>query len=100
MMLAFRPHGDLVRSTTDQFVLDVCASIDRAHDVDVEIDFGDVAFMDSEGFHALERCGAYARARGHALLVSSLPKPYAKMLRLFRWELCDNERCLTDAHRE
>ena len=96
MTVAFYPHGDLVRSTADQFVFDVCASIDRARGVEVEVDFSDVPFMDSEAFRALERCGTYARARGHALLVSSLPKPYAKMLRLFRWELCDGDRCLVD----
>ncbi len=96
MTLALHPHGDLVQSTTDQFVADVCASIDRAHDVDVEIDFADVPFMDSEAFRALDRCGAYARAHGHSLLVSSLPKPYGKIIRLFHWELADDERCLTE----
>jgi anti-anti-sigma factor len=83
-IVTYRPHGDIDRANARAFQAKVCAAID-ATAVTVVVDFADVEFMDRAAFRALEECGSYAINRGRALIVSTLPAPYARMLQLFRW---------------
>jgi anti-anti-sigma factor len=83
-IVTYQPHGNIDRATARAFQANVCAAID-ATAVTVVVDFADVDFIDRAAFRALEKCGSYALYRGRALVVSSLPAPYARLRQLFRW---------------
>jgi anti-anti-sigma regulatory factor len=85
VVLTYAPHGVLDFRATETFRTELRQAID-ASDCVVVVDFAAVTVISIGAFRALVDCGDYAIDHDCALVVWSLPRPYAGLQRLFRWD--------------
>ena len=88
MLGTCRAIGEIDLSTAPALNAAMHEAIDCSESTAVVVDFSDVSFMDSAGFHVLVDATEYAARRGRTLVVHNLSPSCAKLIRLCDW---DNE---------
>ena len=83
--------GEIDRVTAPTFNAALHDAIDMSNDQWVVVDFSDVTFMDSAGFHVLVDATGYATRRGRTLVLHNLSAACAKLIAICDW---DHELCV------
>jgi anti-anti-sigma factor len=71
--------GEVDLATVDQFLIEANACLDEGAEV-VEIDLGEVTFIDSSGLGALVRIRNAARDRDKELVLTNVPASVERLL--------------------
>lgn len=85
-MGSWNAFGDIDIASAPTFATDLCAMIDVAEIIPVEVDCGSITFIDSAGFYAFVAADRHARERHHTLVIANLAPFHAKVIELCDWD--------------